>query len=73
MNCRFIKDNVDVNLYYLKNNFENDIFDVGIYLLIASFPIPFCVSFTILLIMISNEEIETNKKKRKKKRKKDNL
>ena len=70
MNCRFIKDNVDVILYYLKNSFENDMFEVGVYLLIAAFAMPFGVSFTILLIMISNEEIEKNKKKEEEKEKK---
>ena len=63
MNCAFIKDNVDVILFYLKNSFENDMYEVGVYLLIAAFAMPFGISFTILLIMISNDEIETNKKK----------
>ena len=63
MNCAFIKDNVQVILFYLKNSFENDMYEVGVYLLIAAFSMPFGISFTILLIMISNEEVETNKKK----------
>ena len=63
MNCAFIKDNVDVILFYLKNSFENDMYEVGVYLLIAAFAMPFGISFTILLIMISNDEIEANKKK----------
>jgi len=63
MNCRFVKDNVDVILHYLKHSFQNDIYEVGIYLLIAAFALPFGISLTILLIMISNDEIESNKKK----------
>ena len=63
MNCAFIKDNVQVILFYLKNSFKNDMYEVGVYLLIAAFSMPFGISFTILLIMISNEEVETNKKK----------
>ena len=63
MNCNFVKDNVDVILYYLKNSFQNDLYEVGVYLLIAAFSMPFAISFTILLIMISNEDIQTNKKK----------
>ena len=63
MNCGFIKDNVQVILFYLKNSFQNDMYEVGVYLLIAAFAMPFGISFTILLIMISNEEVETNKKK----------
>ena len=63
MNCKFVKDNVDVILYYLKNSFENDMYEVGVYLLIAAFAMPFGISFTILLIVISNQEIEGYKKK----------
>ena len=63
MNCNFVKDNVDVILFYLKNSFQNDLYEVGVYLLIAAFSMPFAISFTILLIMISNEDIQTNKKK----------
>ena len=37
MNCAFIKDNMQVILFYLKNSFENDMFEVGVYLLIAAF------------------------------------
>ena len=66
MNCKFIKDNVDVILHYLKHSFQNDIYEVGIYLLIAAFAMPFGISLTILLIMISNDEIEKNKEKKKK-------
>ena len=65
MNCKFVKDNVDVILYYLKNSFENDMYEVGVYLLIAAFAMPFGISFTILLIMISNQEIEGYIKKDK--------
>ena len=63
MNCAFIKDNVEVILFYLKNSFKNDMYEVGVYLLIAAFSMPFGISFTILLIMISNDEIATNLKK----------
>ena len=70
MNCKFIKDNVDVILYYLKHSFQNDIYEVGVYLLIASFAMPFGISFTILLIVLSNEEIEANKEKENKEKEK---
>ena len=61
MNCNFLKTNVEVVLFYLKHSFGNDFFEVGVYLLIAAFSMPFAISFTILLIVISNEEIEKNK------------
>lgn len=63
LNCKFVKDNVDVILFYLKNSFQNDLYEVGVYLLIAAFSMPFGISFTILLIMISNDEIKANKEK----------
>ena len=71
MNCNFIKSNVEVILFYLKNSFQNDIYEVGVYLLIAAFSLPFAISFTILLIVISNEEIEKNKEKENKNKKKE--
>jgi len=61
MNCNFLKTNAEVVLFYLKNRFGNDFFEVGVYLLIAAFSMPFAISFTILLIVITNEEIEKNK------------
>ena len=77
MNCNFLKTNAEVVLFYLKNSFGNDFFEVGVYLLIAAFSMPFAISFTILLIVISNEEIEKNKediiKLEERKNKKDNL
>ena len=77
MNCNFLKTNAEVVLFYLKNRFGNDFFEVGVYLLIAAFSMPFAISFTTLLIVISNEEIEKNKediiKLEERKNKKDNL
>ena len=77
MNCNFLKTNAEVVLFYLKNRFGNDFFEVGVYLLIAAFSMPFAISFTILLIVISNEEIEKNKediiKLEERKNKKDNV
>ena len=67
MNCNFIKTNVEVILHYFKTSIGNDIYEVGIYLLIAAFCMPFAISFTILLIVISNDEIEKNKEENKKK------
>ena len=61
MNCKFINSNVQVILFYLKNAFKNDIYEVGVYLLIAAFAMPFAISFTILLVVLANEEIEKNK------------
>ena len=61
MNCNFLKTNAEVVLFYLKNRFGNDFFELGVYLLIAAFSMPFAISFTILLIVISNEEVEKNK------------
>ena len=61
MNCNFMRANVEVILHYLKNRFGNDFFEAGVYLLIAAFSMPFAISFTTLLIVISNGEIEKNK------------
>ena len=61
MNCNFMRANVEVIMHYLKNRFGNDFFEAGIYLLIAAFSMPFAISFTTLLIVISNGEIEKNK------------
>ena len=69
MNCKFVNSNVQVILYYLKNAFKNDIYEVGVYLIIAAFAMPFAISFTILLVVISNEEIEKNKENLNKKNK----
>ena len=53
----------------MKNAFKNDIYEVGVYLIIAAFSMPFAISFTILLVVISNEEIEKNKENLNKKSK----
>ena len=61
MNCNYLKPDVQVILFYLKNSVSNDIYEVGVYLLIAAFSMPFAISFTILLIVITNEEVQKNK------------
>ena len=61
MNCNYLKPDVQVILFYLKNSIGNDLYEVGVYLLIAAFSMPFAISFTILLIVITNEEVEKNK------------
>ena len=67
MNCKFVRETVEVILFYLKNSFGNDIYEVGVYLLISAFSLPFAISFTLLLISISNEEIEVNRENMNKK------
>jgi len=73
MNCKFVNSNIQVILYYLKNAFKNDIYEVGVYLIIAAFAMPFAISFTILLVVISNEEIEKNKENLNKKNKRKSI
>ena len=61
MKCNYLRPDVEVILFYLKNSISNDLYEVGVYLLIAAFSMPFAISFTILLIVITNEEVQKNK------------
>ena len=36
MNCKFVKENVDVILHNLDTSFGNDVYEIGVYLLIAA-------------------------------------
>lgn len=60
LNCKFIKDNTQVLLINLKNGIANDLYSVGIYLLMAAFSLAFGISFTILLIVLLNIDIDKN-------------
>lgn len=64
MNCKFIKANTQIILSNLKNGISNEIYTVGIYLLMAAFSLAFGILFTILLIVLLNMDIDKNKQNR---------
>ena len=65
LNCKFIKDNTQVLLATLKTGISNDLYSVGVYLLMAAFSLAFGISFTILLIVLLNIDIDNNSNKNK--------
>ena len=62
LNGHFIKTNLKIVLKYLKYSLGEDIYTVGICLVIVGFSLIFSISSTILLIVIINIDLEKNKK-----------
>ena len=62
LNGKFIKTNLKIILKYLKHSLGEDIYTVGICLVVVGFSLIFSISLTILLIVIINIFIENNKK-----------
>lgn len=67
INCKFIKSNTQILLAYFKNAFGNDIYMIGIYLLLAAFSLAFGISFTLLLTVILKKNVEKNIREEKEK------
>ena len=65
LNCKFIKTNIQVLLVNLKNCISNELYTIGIYLLMAAFSLAFGINFTLLLIVLLNMDLDKNKDKTK--------
>ena len=62
LNGKFIKTDLKIVLKYLKYSLGEDIYTVGICLVIVGFSLILSISSTILLIVIINIDLEKNKK-----------
>lgn len=62
LNGKFIKTDLKIVLKYLKYSLGEDIYTVGICLVIVGFSLILSISSTILLIVIINIDLENNKK-----------
>ena len=62
LNGKFIKTDLKIVLKYLKYSLGQDIYTVGICLVIVGFSLILSISSTILLIVIINIDLENNKK-----------
>ena len=62
LNGKFIKTNLKILLKYLKYSLGQDIYNVGVCLIIVGCSLIFSISSTILLIVILNIVLEENKK-----------
>ena len=62
INCKFIKSNTQILLVNLKNAFGEELYMVGVYLLMAAFSLAFAILFTILLTVILNQNVDQNKR-----------
>ena len=62
INCKFIKSNTQIILVNLKNAFGEELYMVGVYLLMAAFSLAFAIFFTILLTVILNMNVDNNKR-----------
>jgi len=60
INCKFIKSNVQILLINLKNVFGNEIYMVGVYLLMAACSLAIAIILTILLVIIINVGVNSN-------------
>ena len=58
LNCKFIGDNLDIILKYLKEAIGSNIYSVGIFLLVAGCSMIFSIIFTILEVIIINAAID---------------
>ena len=65
INCKFIKSNVQILLINLKNVFGNDIYMIGVYLLMAACSLAIAIILTILLVIIINVGVDSNKDNKK--------
>ena len=63
INCKFISKNIKVMLKYLKEALGGDVYTIGICLILVGCSLALSISFTILLIIVINADIDNNKKK----------
>ena len=63
INCGFVKTNLKIILKYLKESLGGDIYTIGVCLILVGCSLALSISFTILLIVVINADIDNNKKK----------
>ena len=63
-NCNFIGTNLKVILKYLNEVFGGDIYTIGVCLILVGCSLALSISFTILLIIVINANIDANKSKK---------
>ena len=63
VNCNFVAKNIKVMLKYLKEALGGDVYTIGICLILVGCSLALSISFTILLIVVINADIDSNKKK----------
>ena len=63
INCGFIKTNLKIILKYLKECLGGDVYTIGVCLILVGCSLALSISFTILLIVIINKDIEEKKNK----------
>ena len=62
VNCAFIKTNLKIILKYLKEALGGNLYTVGICLILVGCSLILSISFTILLIIVINADIDNKKK-----------
>ena len=63
INCNFVGKNIKVMLKYLKEALGGDVYTIGVCLILVGCSLALSISFTILLIVVINADIDNNKKK----------
>ncbi len=63
VNCKFIDSNVKVILKNLRKGVGNSFYSIGICLVLAGCSLAVAISFTILLVIIINTSVDSNKNK----------
>ena len=63
INCNFIGKNLKVMLKFLKEALGGDVYTIGVCLILVGCSLALSISFTILLIVVINTDIDNNKKK----------
>ena len=63
-NCNFIGTNLKIILKYLNEVFGGDIYTIGVCLILVGCSLALSISFTILLIVVINANIDANKSKK---------
>ena len=58
LNCKFIGNNLDIILKYLKEALGKNIYNVGVFLLVAGCSMVFSIIFTILEVIIINAAVD---------------
>ena len=62
VNCAFINTNLKIILKYLKEALGGNLYTVGICLILVGCSLILSISFTILLIIVINADIDSKKK-----------
>ena len=62
VNCNFIGTNLKVILKYLKESLGGDLYTIGVCLILVGCSLALSISFTILLIIVINADVDNKKK-----------